>query len=67
MSYGVAVARLNRRDRRVLITVVGTLLWIAIGNAGLHMRPLYVYVIAVFVAVLLWLVTGTSREEPPNG
>lgn len=59
------MARLNRRDRRVLITVVGTVVWIAVGNAGLHMRPLYVYVIAVFVAVLLWLLAA-PRDEPPT-
>jgi hypothetical protein len=45
-------------DRRWIITVAGTILWIGIGNAGLHMGPANVYGLAVLVAILLWFVTA---------
>lgn len=51
----------------MLVTVLGTVLWIAVGNAGLHIEPtLWVYLIAVPVAALLWLVTGLGRDDPPS-
>lgn len=45
-------------DRRWKITAAGTILWIAIGNAGLHMAPTIVLGLAVLVAVILWFVTA---------
>ena len=46
------------KDRRWTITVAGTLLWIIIGNAALHLDVTVVYGIAVVIAVLLWAVTA---------
>lgn len=46
------------KDRRWTVTVAGTLLWIGIGNAGLHMNVLAVYGLAVLVAVVLWFATA---------
>ncbi len=44
------------RGRRIALTVFGTLLWIAVGNAVLHIQPVAtVYGIAVIVAIVLWL------------
>lgn len=41
--------------RRWTITVAGTLLWIGIGNAVLHIEPIgAVYFIALVLAVLLF-------------
>lgn len=45
-------------NRRWVITVFGTILWIAIGNAALHMPVAAVYGLAVLVAVVLWFVTA---------
>ncbi|GAB3829319.1 hypothetical protein ACFPIJ_32515 [Dactylosporangium cerinum] len=46
------------KDRRWTITVAGTLLWIIIGNAALHLNVAAVYGIAVVAAVILWTVTA---------
>lgn len=60
-DYGQRMADSNEtrkkaaEGRRWTITVAGTLLWIAIGNAALHIEPVtVVYGIAVLVAVLLF-------------
>lgn len=50
--------RRKASDRRWIITIVGTILWIGIGNAALHMDVAIVYGLAVLVAVLLWFVTA---------
>lgn len=54
---------LNRRDRRTLITVLGTLLWIAIGNAALQLPVGIVYGLVLVVAPLIWLLTGLGAQQ----
>jgi hypothetical protein len=49
------------KDRRWTITVAGTLLWIIVGNAALHLNVVAVYGIAVVAAVLLWAVTAPTE------
>lgn len=48
--------RRKASGRRWTITVAGTLLWIVVGNAVLHLDVTVVYVIAVLLAVVLWFV-----------
>lgn len=61
-AYGQRMAerenpKKTAEGRRWTITVAGTLIWIAVGNAVLHIQPVaVVYGIAVVVAVLLFAV-----------
>jgi fatty acid desaturase len=51
------------RGRKIQIVVVLALLWVAIGNAVLHLPVITVYGIAALVALATWFITSAIGEH----